>query len=131
MKIKVGDYVRTKNGHIAKVLGTDHYDDDIKPGTGRLTALFLDNAVEEIDKDIYESCFYIFKDCKVSPNIIDLIDEGDYIRIITSAYFEPIYYSYGKLVIRNDIDISKYSNKFIAEVITKEEIERRSYKVGE
>ena len=34
-------------------------------------------------------------------------------------------------VIRDDIDISKYTNKFIAEVITHEQIESMSYKVGE
>ena len=66
---------------------------------------------------------------KASHNIIDLIEENDYIRIVTSAFYEPVYYSYGKLVIRDDIDISKYTNKFIAEVITHEQMESMSYKV--
>ena len=64
-----------------------------------------------------------------SFNIIDLIQEGDYIRIITSARFNFVYESYGKLVIGDDIEISKYTNKFIAEVITKEQIEQMAYKV--
>lgn len=63
-----------------------------------------------------------------SDKLSDLIEEGDYIRIISSAYFEPVYYSYGKLVIRDDIDISKYDNNFIAEVLTHEQIKQLSYK---
>lgn len=66
-----------------------------------------------------------------SHNITDLIEENDYIRIITSSYFEPVYYSYGKLVIRDGIDISKYTNKFISEVITHEQMKSMSYKLGD
>lgn len=58
----------------------------------------------------------------------DLLEEGDYIRIISSAYFEPVYYSYGELVIRDDIPVKNYSNDFIAEILTKEHIKQMSFK---
>lgn len=113
MELEKGMYVRTETGQIGKITN-------------------FDGSMARVDTDK----FITYKNfnseiTKASHNIIDLIEEHDYIRIITSAYFEPVYYSYGKLVIRDDIDISKYTNKFIAEVITHEQIESMSYKVGE
>jgi hypothetical protein len=125
MKLEVGMYVRTENGYIRKCVTVDLEDidsyelDDFIPNE-------YGDFINWLNED--ELNRYILK---ASHNIIDLIEENDYIRIVTSAYFEPVYYSYGKLVIRDDIDISKYTNKFIAEVITHEQMKSMSYKVGE
>jgi hypothetical protein len=127
MKLEVGIYVRTNLG-IAKIISLE------KKHLGN--EFLLDKEIIDTHEDYYTSCmydykFYLEQIIKTSHNIIDLIEENDYIRIVTSAYFEPVYYSYGKLVIRDDIDISKYTNKFIAEVITHEQMKSMSYKVGE
>lgn len=117
MKLEVDMFVRTKDGFIAKIK-------EIK--ANERLHLYL--------KTIYTDNFHmdmVLEDeiLKASHNIIDLIEENDYIRIVTSAFYEPVYYSYGKLVIRDDIDISKYTNKFIAEVITHEQMKSMSYRV--
>lgn len=117
MKLEVGMYVRTKYG-ITQYKGYNTIN-------GKLFCMPV--------KDGTRGIFANIEDIIGEPsfNIIDLIEENDYIRIVTSGYFEPVYYSYGKLVIRDDIDINKYTNKFIAEVITHEQMKSMSYKVGE
>ena len=120
MKLEIGMYVRTKNGCICQILRTTY-------------SKYLSRNKElcyEVDRPINVNMELYDEDIfKASHNITDLIEVGDYIRITTSAFYEPVYYSYGKLVIRDDIDISKYTNKFIAEVITHEQIKSMSYKV--
>lgn len=118
--MKINEYVRTPKG-IAKIetIEEDRSEIYFKCDTG-LSISFIkkDFTKEEID-DFY----------KHSSNITDLVEENDYIRIITSAKFDHVYYFYGKLVIRDDIPIENYDNNFIAEVITREQIEQVSYKV--
>ena len=116
MKLEVGMYVRYKNG-IGKI--NDYINNNY---TQKFTYINNCGCAEFLEEN---------QVIKASHNIVDLIEENDYIRIVTSAYFEPVYYSYGKLVIRDDIDINKYTNKFIAEVITHEQMKSMSYKVGE
>lgn len=112
MELSVGMYVRTELYSISKIIYIE------------------DTNWLEIDKN--KGCLIHDETVlKASHNIIDLIEEHDYIRIISSAFFEPVYYSYGKLVIRDDIPIENYSNNFIAEVITHEQMKSMSYKVGE
>lgn len=113
MELEAGMYVRTKKG-IFQIRNKDVFIEDKKQYIG------VNGRYTCIDIETIE---------KASHNIIDLIEENDYIRIITSAYFEPVYYSYGKLVIRDDIPIENYSNDFIREVITKEQFEAMAYKV--
>ena len=116
MELEEGMYVRTDTGYIFKL---GYYDKKEKRWM---------YFVEGDWYPVYESESEL---AKASHNIIDLIEENDYIRIISSAFFEPVYYSYGKLVIRDDIPIENYSNNFIAEVITHEQMKNMSYKVGE
>lgn len=68
MEIEVGEYVRTKNGHIGKVISISNV-------TGRKTLKYLidwNNA-----KAYYRSQI---KDVNHSKNIIDLIEVGDYVN---------------------------------------------------
>lgn len=116
MELEVGMYVRLNCNY--------------ELGIGKIIReIDEDNFIKTKFKNDFECPLPTYMITKASHNIIDLIEEHDYIRIISSAFFEPVYYSYGKLVIRDDIDISKYTNKFIAEVITHEQIESMSYKV--
>ena len=70
---------------------------------------------------------------KSSPQIIDLIEENDYIRIITDTDFRRVYNSYGKLVIYRgkELPIETFSNKFIGGIITHEQMEAMQYRVEE
>lgn len=124
MKIEVGMYVRFKD--------TTNYIKNNQTNISKIKFISevmngLDETLEITFEDYPESI--LKRDIiKASYEITDLIEEDDYIRIISSAYFEPVYYSYGKLVIRDDIDIKTYSNEFIAEVLTHEQIKQVSYK---
>lgn len=122
LDLKVGDYVRTKKG-IAKIV------DRILDPNNYYFKMWVTDTFLELN---YDTEYVCEEDViKASDKLVDLIEENDYIRIISSPKFEYVYYSYGKLVIRNDIDISNYSDNFIAEVLTHEQIEQMSYKVGE
>lgn len=111
--MNVGDYVRTKTlsgqGKIAKL---EKIDDICITDTG---AIDKNNII------------------KSSPQIIDLIEENDYIRIITDTDFRRIYNSYGKLVIYRgkELPIETFSNDFISEIITHEQMEAMQYRVEE
>ena len=81
MELKVGMYVRTKKGYIAKILGVDYLLDDNGCELNDIEAIYLDEMVDEIDKDIYAGCVsQIFKECRVSDDPIDLIEVGDYVN---------------------------------------------------
>ncbi len=108
--MKVGDYIRVDNGCICKVLDyTDISDND-----------FYVNTDSEYNV-IYKSWIV-----KSSPNIIDLIEVGDYVN--------------GERVI-NIIKKHKYlevsdeeiiiDEKDIRTIVTKEQFEEIEYKIGE
>ena len=69
--MKVGDYVRTIDGYIAKITGITEEKEDL---TG--------NKYKRIDVDTLG--IYLFNDrldeFKSSPNIIDLIEVGDFVN---------------------------------------------------
>ena len=108
--MKVGDYIRVDNGCICKVLDyTDISDND-----------FYVNTDSEYNV-IYKSWIV-----KSSPNIIDLIEVGDYVngeRVIniikTHKYLE---------VSDEEIIIDE---KDIKSIVTKEQFESMEYKIGE
>ena len=108
--MKVGDYVRTKNGLIGKII-------------------FLDE--EKVKMDLIEIISYRnYNDIiKSSPNIIDLIEVGDYVNGIrvdeiknrqlrTSSYYDGYI-------------CNLCSDYEIKSIVTKEQFERMEYKVGE
>ena len=114
MKLKAGMYVRTDKGRIGKVL-TDPYE-------------FKDDYNEDIEfNDGVEDSYYMFDDIiKASHNIIDLIEEGDYVnggqvREKTKKY---IRISGGK-------SLWEYLEKEedIKSIVTKEQFESMSYKL--
>lgn len=81
MELKEGMYVRTKKGNIAKILGVDYLLDDNGCELNNIEAIYLDKMVDEIGKDIYAGCVsQVFKECRASDNLIDLIEVGDYVN---------------------------------------------------
>ena len=79
MKLNVGDYVRTKNGLIFKIIGgnVDNWDLDISFG---MLETFEDNWLELYRYNDNGSFFDNKNIVKSSPNIIDLIEVGDYVN---------------------------------------------------
>lgn len=113
--MNVGEYVRTKNGTIAKI------------------------------KKIFEKANYVFLDVnnyvcgkeniiKSSPQIIDLIEVGDYVngKKVIDVYSDYIFdYSEEFKVIRfSETDIL-YNSKHIETVLTHEQMETIQYRVEE
>ena len=111
-EIKVGEYVRTKDGYIGKV-------QKLKPDCEyNQNYLISDNVM---------ASNYTENIAKHSPNIIDLIEEGDYVngKLIhkvdireNSAY---IYYGNGKT----------FCDYQIKDIVTKEQFEQMKYIVGD
>ena len=152
MKLEVGMYVRTKNGSIDKIIDTTEEwcelegDEDEKLyKIYKLNHYYYDDEFDEDTKWFLERFFV-----KASHNIIDLIEVGDLIKIE--------YYSerYEKRVTRL-FEVSKYNQyltfsnakcefflscgeftkedkelrPIIKSIVTKEQFEEMSYKVGE
>lgn len=70
--MKIGEYVRTPNGVIAKII-------DIQDEEGQY---FINNNAVSLKSKTYiaDKNITIGESFKHSPNIIDLIEEGDYIN---------------------------------------------------
>ena len=110
--MKVGDYIRVDNGCICKVLDyTDISDND-----------FYVNTDSEYNV-IYKSWIV-----KSSPNIIDLIEVGDYVNGVEVENIDDewITMTDTKVPILKSI-----ANGMIKSVITHEQMEQMAYKVGE
>lgn len=122
-EIKVGEYVRTKNGYIAKIIKIDEQfiwcDDVVKGYDSELIQISGDNEYEDTYKDIIK---------KHSPNLIDLIEVGDVVQILG---YNWIFNLFDKDVLDNFIADYKENNWKLDFIITKEQIESIKYKVEE
>ena len=120
--MKVGDYVRTENGLIGKIIG---FKGDMVETDNKRLITYKSNHNEII---------------KSSPNIIDLIEEGDYInglRVEKNKYGE-LYTSYvyyggniGKQceVYTTWLKEYKENEDYINTILTKEQFESMEYKL--
>jgi hypothetical protein len=118
MKLEIGQFVRTKDGIIAKV---DYIDDN--------TIFF--------DKDLYrtygDSINFLEKDnlekiVKASYNIIDILKVGDYVNGVEVINIDD------EWITTSDIQVpilKSIANGMIKSVITHEQMEQMAYKVGE
>jgi len=121
--MKVGDYVRTKDG-IERIK-------DIKEWVNF-------QGYEKIittDKNQYETLYEQSEIIKSSPNIIDLIEVGDYVN---GYEVRDISY-YGVPNSKTLLELDKWlgngykkiANEDIKTIVTKEQFESMEYKVGE
>lgn len=101
MKLEVGMYVRTKDGRIDKI-------EDI-----RNDFIYIENSDYGYRKDYF----------KASHNIIDLIEEGDYVNGWKVQELDELW--------EYDIDGTCEQPINIKSIVTKEQFESMSYKVGE
>lgn len=139
MKLEVGMYVRTKDGHIDKIKNIDeeYYcieedEEDKLYKIYQLNNTYYDDEFNEDNDWVFEN-FII----KASYNIIDILEVGDYVN---GYIVEEIKRGYdGKIWIDNGTrdhdDGGKYTiwkrNEDIKSAITHEQMEQMAYKVGE
>lgn len=121
LEIKVNDYVRTKEGYICKILKLNEprYDDG-----------YLDF------NDIDSPRIYKPNVVKSSPNIIDLIEVGDYVNgqlVKHIAYFEGVEEPIKKLIFADEyhlIPTEVCEKNEIKSIVTKEIFEQMEYKIN-
>ena len=123
--MKVGDYVRTEYGVIAKIDNIVNFEQENKK-----PYLNFNNMLvwTEDDRNVVGSRGIIIKS---SPNIIDLIEVGDYVngskvQEIGEGYVEIEEYS----GLNNDMPFV-VKTEDIKSIVTKEQFESMEYKIGE
>lgn len=123
MELKVGMYVRTYEGYIAKLL---HY--GYNNGIAGKSHLF-DSSIRDITNLIYDSDNFLF-DNEISTyiknfndNPIDLIEEGDYVNGYRVTYVYP------NLIKVDSTDIWEIHPHDIKSIVTKEQFESIKYEV--
>lgn len=120
--LKVGMYVRTKEGRIDKI---EEILDEEKAGSSRI----IRTVGSEKDyffgyeewTDLFPPCHFI----KASENIIDLIEEGDYVNGYKVTYVYP------NLIKVDSADIWEIHTQDIKSIVPKEQFESMKYIVEE
>ena len=131
--MKIGDYVRTKNGYISKYIGKNKTPYTIGEHLSFETTI-RDVRYEETDNDtmIWKSELEkgLEEIIKSSPNIIDLVEVGDIVN------YEQL--NGGVVLNKKDDSIDTWSllpnslkNEDIKSIITKEQLKNNMYIVGE
>ena len=106
-EIKVGEYIRTKKGYLGKYLKSAEGFDEFIDNEGTFG---LD--IEEVTKH--------------SPNIIDLIEVGDYVNGEKVINIDRVDSEYGIVKCSNG---NHYWNYEIKTIVTKEQFKAIEYKV--
>ena len=112
--MKIGDYVRTKHYGIRKI--TDIYNED---------KIELDNVNAFGIKGV---CYMIENIIKSSPNLIDLIEVGDYVNGLKVQEVNNEIKGFGTIVFDKDTSIME---DYIYSIVTKEQFNSMEYKIGE
>lgn len=125
--MKIGDYVRTKRGQIHKITDLKGYYENEK--------LIEDKQSVYIDGKPSGWVYWQFKEfvVKSSSNIIDLIEEGDYVN-----GKEVFCIAQDKAGINNEVYILSMDDtpmfckkRDIKTIVTKQQFESIEYKIGE
>lgn len=112
--MKVGDYVKYKYENLIYI-GKIKFISEVMSGLDETLQLDIDNCIEEILKeDIIKS----------SPNIIDLIEIGDYVNGEKVTSIQDNWLGFGNY----DYYRQEYE---IKSIVTKEQFSQMEYKVGE
>lgn len=117
MEIRVGEYIRTKDGRIVKLENNkEFHEDSIDVGIGVIPAvdgIWIDNKhIDYIEKkDIAKHSF----------NIIDLIEEGDFVndKKVKINYKDAILFEDGENIVEQQIK----------SIVTKEMFQNVEYRV--
>lgn len=123
MELRVNDYVRTKNGNIRKieeVINKDYNEPDY--GVDKIVI-----NIEEVEDTIYMEPFLYKEDIiKSSPNIIDLIEVGDYVNGLKVQEVNNEIKGFGTIVFDKDNSIME---DYIYSIVTKEQFKNMEYEV--
>ena len=130
MELEVGMYVRTNEGYIAKLVGfTQTFNQDGEYDV----AYMFDKKIDYYNTDI--TWYYLEKIMKkASHNIIDLIEVGDYVNGKLVGALDYNYTSSVQSLLCNyslNKGYERIRKKDIKLIVTKEQFESMSYKVGE
>lgn len=127
MELKVGMYVRTKEGYIAKLL---HY--GYNTGISGKSHLF-DRQIRDISDLVYETDNFLWdKELKeyiknYSYDILDLIEAGDYVN---GYYVEDVLKTFVNVAVgSNYFQSPTIYEKDIKSIVTKEQFENMEYKI--
>ena len=111
--MNIGDYVKTKSGYICKIININEFrEPSMKYG---VEVSSISDVVFMGDEDIIKS----------SPNIIDLIEVGDYVNGKKVAINSKE--NGGNIVIFTDMDCVNENN--IKSILTKEQFSQMEYKL--
>lgn len=110
--MKIGDYVRTESGYIDKIEG---FSGD---------AVWFENDTILVHKSRMEEC-----GDKTSPNLIDLIEVGDYLNGCRVLSIEKIHEKPNGWVDIEDWGVGSVFHDEIKEILTKEQYEREVFRV--
>lgn len=117
-EIEVGEYVRTKYGYIAKITEIDKY------------IWFNEKVNKESGMAVYELSKLEFKNLVVkhSLNIIDLIEEGDYVN---GYYVERVWeqVNYRMAIDLRGSTLGLNDENCIKSIVTKESFKNAEYRV--
>ena len=122
MKLEVRQFVRTKDGIIAKV---DYIDNDTIFFDKELYRTYGD-SIDFLEKDNLERIV------KASYNIIDILEEGDYVNGLKITSIDKTFEGNVLVGLGKNFGFSKFDNDYkITSVVTHEQMEQMAYKVGE
>lgn len=133
--IKVGMYVRTKDGYIAKFINYGYNE-----GVEGKSCLF-DKKIRDISTSVYDEDNFLFDDelkeyiKKYSYNLEDLIEDRDIVRYrvnsISTALKTRVYIDFINVVKDENylVRLKKDYNIEILEILTKEQYSQNCYKV--
>ena len=124
--MKIGDYVRTNNGLIFKIVGgnEDNWSLDIE--YSKLE--YMEDTWLELYKYNDNGGWFIRENCKSSPNIIDLIQVGDYVNGLKVQEVNNEIKGFGTIVFDKDTSIME---DYIYSIVTKEQFSSMEYKIGD
>ena len=133
--MEVGEYVRTNNGLIFKIVGgnEDNWELDIE--YSKLE--YMEDTWLELYKYNDNGGWFIKENCKSSPNIIDLIEVGDYVNGHRVNFIdgdrEYFVISFGNdaytLKSQFNDDIYWLAKDDIKSIVTKEQFEAMKYEI--
>ena len=128
--MKVGDYYRFDDGMIVKCTKIETY-------KTKNNIYYFDNILDWHedracnDNTICENQLEHIGEIKSSPNIIDLIEEGDFINGCRITEIKSNKNGVLKCILDSDYEfITTIVNSEIETVVTKEQFESMEYKVG-